>query len=310
LPIVSYESHELLIDALFLVETWHDADSVAVCKLRVDGYQVIDRPRPRPRDDTMDINHGGIVVVANPGVSLQQVDLGVNPSTFELLCVRVKSGSSSCVVVVTYRPGSKDITSTFFAELSDVLDRVATFVDPVYIVGDANIHSDVPDDPDTRRFNDDLVDHDFANRVTAATHDKGHSLDIVVTRDDLPAPPVDVLDLGLSDHRLLRWSAPLARETPVYTSSTTRPWYQLDAAAFRTALLSSQLGNPSLWTGLDVDQLAQLYDSEITAILDRLVPARTVQRRRRASDPWFDDDCRVAKRCVRLFERDVRKIRR
>jgi len=100
------------------------------------------------------------------------------------------------------------------------------------------------------------------------------------------------------------------RKTPIYVSSTTRPFYRLDQAVFRSALQSSQLGSPSSWIGLDVDQMAQLYDSEITAILDRLVPAQTVLRRRRTSDPWFDDDCRVAKRCVRLFERDVRRIRR
>src|SRR5664279_3352739 len=44
----------------------------------------------------------------------------------------------------------------------------------------------------------------------------------------------------------------------------------------------------------------------MTAIIDRLIPARTVRCRRRASDPWFDDDCRSAKRSVRLFERRAR----
>ena len=35
------------VDVMFLVETWHDHDSVAFRRLRVDGYQVIDLPRPR-----------------------------------------------------------------------------------------------------------------------------------------------------------------------------------------------------------------------------------------------------------------------
>jgi Reverse transcriptase (RNA-dependent DNA polymerase) len=61
---------------------------------------------------------------------------------------------------------------------------------------------------------------------------------------------------------------------------------------------------------LDIDKLAQLYDTEITSILDRLVPVREVRFRRRASDAWFDDDCRSAKRSVRLFERVIRRIRR
>jgi hypothetical protein len=38
---------DLLIDVLFVVETWHDVDSVAFRRLRADGFQAIDRPRPR-----------------------------------------------------------------------------------------------------------------------------------------------------------------------------------------------------------------------------------------------------------------------
>jgi len=52
-----------------------------------------------------------------------------------LLCVRVESGSSKIVVALIYRPGSEDITSTFFDDLSETLDRVAVYRDPVYIVG-------------------------------------------------------------------------------------------------------------------------------------------------------------------------------
>jgi len=38
---------DLAIDVLFLGETWHDADSVSFSRLRADGFQVVDLPRPR-----------------------------------------------------------------------------------------------------------------------------------------------------------------------------------------------------------------------------------------------------------------------
>lgn len=41
----------------------------------------------------------------------------------------------------------------------------------------------------------------------------------------------------------------------------------------------------------------------MTSILDRLVPLRTIVRRPRPSDPWFDHDCRQAKRVTRRLER-------
>ena len=116
-----------------------------------------------------------------------------------------------------------------------------------------------------------------------------------------------MLDVGLSDHRLLLWTVELARPAPVYTSVTRRAWRSLNRPAFRAAVESSLLCQPGAWTQFDVDGLAGMYDSEMTSILDRLVPVHTVRCRRRASDPWFDEYCRSAKRSVRLSERRARR---
>jgi len=298
---------DLSIDVLLLVESWHDSDSVCLRRLRADGFTVVDKPRPRARDDSLSTNHGGIVAAAVPGVRLTHVDIGSAPRTFEVLCVRVSSGTSSCVVVAVYRPGSAAITSSFFTDLSDVLDRTVTLADPIYVAGDFNIRLDRSEDPSTRQFAELLTAYGLSCRVTQPTHDRGGLLDVVATRDDLPTPFVDVMDVGLSDHRLLRWAAPLSRPCPVYTSVTSRPWRQLDIMSFHTALRSSQLCCPKTWNGLDIDELTQLYVAEITAILDRLIPVRTVRCRRRPSDPWFDEDCRAAKRQLRRLQSAARR---
>ena len=78
------------IDVLFLAETWHDSDSVSIRSLCVElGCQVVDRPRPRARHDTLETNYGGVAAVAFHGVRLTQLDIGVKPTTFEFVCVRV-----------------------------------------------------------------------------------------------------------------------------------------------------------------------------------------------------------------------------
>ena len=115
----------------------------------------------------------------------------------ELLCVRVTSVSSSCVAIVVYRTGP--VTSVFFTALSDVLDRVSTFTDPIVVVGDINIRLDRPDNLASRQFTNILAAHGLACGL----------LDIVATREDLPPPPVEVVDVGLSYHRLLRWTTSL-----------------------------------------------------------------------------------------------------
>lgn len=172
--------------------------------------------------DTMLTNHGGLAVVGVPGVSLKLLDTGAKPRSFELLCVRVVSRSSSCVVVLVYRPPSESV-SAFFKELSDVLDRVITYTDPLFVVGDVNIHLERAQEPSSRQFVELLDACGIICCITSPTHDDGGRLDVVAARDDFPTLSVDVVDVGLSDHRLLRWSAPLIRRCPVYTSVECRP---------------------------------------------------------------------------------------
>ena len=85
---------------------------------------------------------------------------------------------------------------------------------------------------------------------------------------------------------------------------------KFDSIAFRSALAAFSLCDAKVLSTLDIDGLAGLYDTEITSNLNRRVPMRIVRCRRRASDAWFNDECHSAKRSVRLFERDIRRVRR
>ena len=213
------------------------------------------------------------------------------------------SGTSSCVVAVIYRPGSIAVSTDFYSELVDVLDRLATFVEPVSVVGDLNVRLDRVDDLAAIQLVDVLADHGLSNHVTMPTHDLGGILDVVATRDNLPAPSVDVVDVGLSDHRLLQWPVPMSRPPPVYRSVNVSLWRLLDHSAFRAALASPSLCNPDAWSDHDADDMALVYDREITSILDRMIPVlHTVTFRQRPSDPYFDDECRAAKHRVSRLE--------
>jgi len=62
------------------------------------------------------------------------------------------------------------------------------------------------------------------------------------------------------------------------------------------------LCQPDEWPA-DVDDMAALYDRQLTAVLVQLIPLREVTRRPRPSDPWFDAECRAAKHQTRRLER-------
>jgi len=301
------------LDVICLAETWHDDDCVAFRRLRAAGYQVIDRPRPCTSAATADttINHGGVAVVTVPGVNLSTVSaVSDAPTTFEFVCVRVNVGQFSAVIAVDYRPGSAAVTSVFFHELSCVLDAVATFQEPIYVVGDFNIQLERDDDANTRQFVDLLASYGLSVLPTATTHMDGGTIDAVVVRDDMfdvqqrhSVPGwLSVVDVGLSDQHLLTWSAAARRpQTPTETVFH-RSWRSLNIDELRDELRASSLCQPDNWPD-DVDDMAESYDAVLTSILDRLVPARRIVRRPRPSDPWFDGECRDAKPLTRRLKR-------
>jgi len=186
--------------------------------------------------------------------------------------------------LLIYRLGSRIADASFFLELSDLLDRLTTLTDPIMIASDLNIRLDRPDDPLSRCLLELLATY-MSCRVSTPTRDRGGLLDVVLTQEDKPLPSaLDVIDPGPSDHRLMRWSCCLQRPPPVYVSATYRPRRRLDVDAFRHQLQQSALCSTE-YVGEDVDAMADLCNSELTAIVDRLLPLRTTSCRTRPSDP-------------------------
>ena len=113
-----------------------------------------------------------------------------------------------------------------------MLDRVSTFVDPLVLARDLNLRLERQNGPHTVELSNLLAGYVLQQQVVDATHDVGGTLDVVCTRSDLPAATVDILNVDLSDHRLLRWISHLHRPPPVYTSTSRRSWRSFDANVF------------------------------------------------------------------------------
>ena len=294
------------VDVLLLVETWHDPDSSCISRLRQIGFNVAEQARPRSAasNHSVSLNHGGVVIVSPASIPLSPIPVSSKPSTFEFLCVRVCS-RSSCIVVLIYRTGP--IASLFFNELSNLLDRIMLLNDPVIVAGDFNIHIEHPNDANPSKLLQIFRDYGFGCAVNGPTHNLGGTLDIVFTSSDCPLPCITVHETGLSDHCLLRWTSLLSRPVLEYKTSTYRPWKLLDTDEFRDALSLSPLSVSQSWSSMDVNELATMFDTVITRIADKLIPTKTVRSPKRSSDPWFDDECRFAKRSVRQLERHFKK---
>lgn len=134
-------------------------------------------------------------------------------------------------------------------------------------------------------------------------HDHDGLLNIVLTEDDVPLmPAVDVIDLR---------PGPLQPSTALLDVPITAAIAHLHVNHIPAVALAEYWDVPTRTKAVsmcfsetdpkDVDSMANLYNSELIAIVDRLLPLSTSTIWSHPSDPRFDDDCRKAKHCCRCL---------
>jgi len=87
------------------------------------------------------------------------------------------------------------------------------------------------------------------------------------------------------------------------TTVDFRPWRTVNVDELRAALTATPLCDADQWAGYSVDELVQLYDTVVTELADTFAPTKRVIAGRDCHDPWFDLECRSAKRLTRRLER-------
>src|SRR5664279_1393996 len=83
---------------------------------------------------------------------------------------------------------------------------------------------------------------------------------------------------------------------------------RLDKAAFRRSILESCLcESSSQYSSSSAADMFDLYDATLRRILDDHVPAENIVIKERPLSPWFDSECRAARRKARMHERRYRR---
>ena len=211
------------------------------------------------------------MVIAGADVALSPITTdGVQPTSFESLYVHVAVGRFTAIVVVLYRPGSAAVQQKFFDELSNILDRVVTYQEPIYMVGDFSIRLDHLDNQYADQLHLLADCYGLVLHITGPTHKLGGTFDAVISHSVTGCPScLAVEDVGLSDHFLLHWEASTTRAAVPTTSICCRPSHRLEIEQLRSELLASRLCRLNDWPS-DVDSLAALYNDELNCLLDHI----------------------------------------
>ena len=295
------------VDVLALTETWlcDGPDDLIVINNSVPpGYHIHCVNRQHKRG-------GGVALIYKKDITFKDEQLTSIDrfSQFELLDCCIKINKISTRVVVVYRPpivGNIQYEE-FAREWSLYLERFIEVQEELLIVGDFNIHVDTVNSL-SDSFTNILDANGLKQHVDQPTHRKGHTLDLVITRDTsglLRSPPVisisgvgDLTGASSCDHYAVWCYLNIARPKTISKTVTYRSLRKIPIHDYRADILRVVECN-SETAGALVEQ----YNGKLQALTDKYAPPQNKTITLRPHAPWYTEALRREKRERRKCER-------
>ena len=296
------------IDILAVTETWlspgNDSDpTLATVLSTLQDFDFLHLPRSMKAG-------GGVGVFLRKGFHVKQ-NSTIDFKSMEYMDLTISSSNSSMCFLVVYRPPpskANKLTSRIFLDEFSILVEVlgATAGGHLIITGDFNFHVDDACNRDAVNFLDLLESADLEQRVIGPTHKRGHTLDLVIVRQDesllYGSPEVLNYSHTISDHNAILCTVHIPR--PCVTKKTLhyRDLRHMDIDSWHEDVKNSAL-NDARSTCADANVLAEQYNNVLRQLLDSHAPIRTRSVTLRPHTPWFNDNIRSLKRQRRQAER-------
>ena len=295
------------LDVLALTETWLcNGDNIILNELLPPGYDIrhVDRGR----------RGGGVALIYKKDISFRHIVTTNEITQFELLDCIIKVNKLSTRVVVVYRPPPSCKNGLryedFAVEWASYIEQFVEVQEELLIVGDFNIHVDSSNN-ESQSFLDILNANGLIQHVKSSTHQKGHILDLVITREHsnlLKRPPVvfisgvsDVKSSSSLDHFAVLCYLNVNRPKTIHKSVKFRAFRNIPVPDYRNdvKLLMCNRRKPQK----NIDDLINNYNSTLQKLTDKYAPLQCKTISLRPHAPWYTSALRQEKRVRRRGER-------
>lgn len=305
------------IDILALTETWlgTNIDNQVLAELIPPGYDIILNSRQERRG-------GGVGVLFKKNLNVRQLASSQDDvfTHFEHLSCSVCAGDVQIRLCIIYRPPPSKRNgfrnTLFFEEWSNYLDHQVVIPQEIIITGDLNFHLDDLMNADSRHFSELLDARGLVQHVTEATHVHGHTLDVVITRENssiIHGVP-SVIDPYLSDikgnpsgdHLAVHTSLSCGKPGRIRKEVSFRKYREISVPDFIRDIESSHTLQATVG---GVDDLVEAFNSGIRDLIDKHAPLQTKVITKRPNAPWYTEELREAKQKRRKAERKWRRTK-
>ena len=208
---------------------------------------------------------------------LGQRDFSAQETMHHLLSLKLVSSSFNVISISLN--GSRKITKT----------------GSLVITGDFNFHVDDTTDTTAANFLSLLESFDLKQHVPSCTHRAGHTLDLVITRDaECILNAISVDDSSeISDHYTVCADLHFVEPNWERKRICGRKLKAISLEHFRQDVVMSPLLSES---SNDLLTLLQLYNSELSSVLDKHAPLKSRMVTIRPAAPWFSEEIKLERR--------------
>ena len=250
---------------------------------------------------------GGILLICKSSLDVKVLDKA-NNHTYEHATWQIthKKKHHSYRDIPPPPPPLKDriMNGMFIDEFTEHLVTLLTNKQNNIITGDFNMQLDNLHDPDATIFKDTIIAFGLRQHINVATHNKGNTLNLLLSEDQ--ANLIGKVEPGalISDHYLL--SAAL---------NIKKPHLQKDKVTIRKIsvitdeMLCQEFDDTNLPEGEELDILIDNLNNELNRIMATLAPPKEVTLLTHKRQPWYDDQVKSQHEVIRNRERVWQKYK-
>ena len=287
-------------DVIFVTETWLKSDRKKITsEIQNYGYRLKHCIR---KDDFKD-RGGGVGIIVRSSLSVTQIS-NKSFTSFEHVIVKLQcTRKQTLLFIAIYRLQYVPIT-VFYDEFPELLEMYTVSNDNFVIAGDINIHVETDEAP-SRKFHEIIDIFDLKQHVSGPTHIKGHTIDVVITRNNKSTVDnVVITKYNLSHHFLIDFVFNAELSESITKTITYRNVKKVDCLKFRNDIQDTLSDLPH---SNNMKEKITNYNNAMTTVLNKHAPVITKTIRIVPHAPWFDAEYADLRRKRRKAERRFRK---
>ena len=191
----------------------------------------------------------------------------------------------------------------FLQEFGDVLGEISSVPGNLIIAGDFNIHVDNSKREGVTEFAQILDQHELEQNVVGVTHKRGHTLDLVITRQgEDTVRDVHIVNRHISDHYLIDFNIFSCHHLSRNMDGEIfrRNFRDIDISTLKNYLMV----NINKETDSDADTIIESYMNAVETTLDELCPKkRRKLKKKEGTKPWYTDNIHGMRKLLRHNEK-------